>query len=258
MRHFTAPVASNILLCEGIYELTFAWEPGMVPPLPGQFCTIRVSSATSPLLRRPFAFSGFDRVKRSVSIVYKKCGPATEIMAGKVGGEALDVIGPLGNSFAQCALGKTNLLIAGGTGFGPVFFLKHYLMELNKPSRMILGCKTSAQLPQSAHLNSPTAFVCTEDGSEGFMGTTVDYLKSLQKEQLDQATLFCCGPTPMLKACYDFAATRGLQCHVSMEQYMACGVGACMGCVVKVHGDNPFARVCTEGPVFNGAVIAWT
>jgi dihydroorotate dehydrogenase electron transfer subunit len=226
--------------------------------VPGQFCTIRVSKTTSPLLRRPFAFSGFDRAGRRVSIVYKKCGPATEIMAGKRQADTLDIIGPLGNSFDKQTFNKTNLLIAGGAGFGPLFFLKQFISELNLPVLMVLGGKKAEQLPGNLVHDLETTIPCTEDGSQGFRGTTVDYLNSLSKDRLDGASLFCCGPTPMLKACHHFAVTHGLPCFVSMEQYMACGVGACMGCVVKVHGERGFARVCTEGPIFNSGMIAWT
>jgi len=258
MRQFIAPVVSNTVVGEGVYEMVFEWKADVAIPQPGQFCTLQVSQTTAPLLRRPFAFSGFEHSAGTASFIYKKRGPATEILSGKSPGETIDIIGPLGNSFTQCTLGKTDILVAGGTGFGPVFFWQRYLLEHNRSVRTIVGCKSGEQLPRCASADMRSAIVCTENGSAGFKGTTVDYLRSMPENLLKDAALFCCGPLPMLKACYDFALNLGVNCYVSLEQIMACGIGACMGCAVKIHGDNAFARVCTEGPIFNGKTILWT
>jgi dihydroorotate dehydrogenase electron transfer subunit len=215
--------------------MEFAMDSAAGTPLPGQFCTIRASEGTLPLLRRPFALSNFDIKNRITSIVYKKCGPATEILAGKTAGDPLDVIGPMGNSFVSFKQGKKNILVAGGTGFGPIFFLKRYLDKQNSPSMMVLGCRSKTHLPVVASNGLSDAILCTEDGSAGF-----------------------CGPAPMLKACHEFALEKGVECNVSLEQVMACGVGACMGCAIKIKGETPYARVCTEGPVFNSKTVVWT
>jgi 2-polyprenylphenol hydroxylase and related flavodoxin oxidoreductases len=244
-----------------MYEMRFAMDGPSDAPLPGQFCTIRASlgtQGTSPLLRRPFAFSNFDDTNRITSILYKKCGPATEILTGKTSGDPLDVIGPLGNSFVGFKPGKKNVLVAGGTGFGPILFWNQYLKKQNLPTMTILGCRSKAQLPSDAVSGLSGAVLCTEDGSAGFKGTVVDYLRSLHKERFGDTALFCCGPSAMLKACHEFALEKGIECNVSLEQVMACGVGACMGCAIKIKGDTPFARVCTEGPVFNSATVLWT
>jgi len=258
MKQFKTKVILNSPCCENMYEMQFVMEGAASQPLPGQFCTIRVSEETSPLLRRPFAFSNFDFKNRITSIIYKKCGPATEILAGKTSGDLIDVIGPLGNSFVGFKKGKKNVLVGGGTGFGPIFFWEQYLNTQNSPTLMVLGCRSKAQLPANAVAGSSGSVLCTEDGSAGFKGTVVDYLFSLKKDRLDDAVLFCCGPIPMLKACHEFALENGVECYVSIEQVMACGVGACMGCVIKIKGETPYARVCTEGPVFNSAAILWT
>lgn len=191
-------------------------------------------------------------------MVYKKCGPATEILAGKTVGDRLDVIGPLGNSFVPLKQGKKNVLVAGGTGFGPIFFWKRYLDKQNTPSMMALGCRSKAQIPDGQSAGLSDVIFCTEDGSAGFHGTVVDFLRSLRKDLLEGAVLFCCGPTPMLKACHEFAIEKGIECNVSLEQVMACGVGACMGCAIKITGETQYARVCTEGPVFNSKTVVWT
>lgn len=258
MKHFTSKVISNSPCCENMYIMEFAMDSAAGTPLPGQFCTIRASEGTLPLLRRPFALSNFDIKNRITSIVYKKCGPATEILAGKTAGDPLDVIGPMGNSFVSFKQGKKNILVAGGTGFGPIFFLKRYLDKQNSPSMMVLGCRSKTHLPVVASNGLSDAILCTEDGSAGFKGTVVDYVRSLPNDQIKDAVLFCCGPAPMLKACHEFALEKGVECNVSLEQVMACGVGACMGCAIKIKGETPYARVCTEGPVFNSKTVVWT
>jgi dihydroorotate dehydrogenase electron transfer subunit len=257
MKQFTTKVISNSLCCENMHVLEFGMDSAAGEPLPGQFCTIRVSEGTSPLLRRPFAISNFDIKNRITSIIFKKCGSATEILAGKTAGDPLDVIGPLGNSFAAFKQGKKNILVAGGTGFGPIFFWKRYLNTLNSPSTMVLGCRSKMQLPAEASAGSSDVILCTEDGSAGFKGTVVDYLRGVPTDRINGAVFFCCGPAPMLKACHEFALEKGVECNVSLEQVMACGVGACMGCAIKIKGEAPFARVCAEGPVFNSKTVVW-
>ncbi len=257
MRRWNAHVVSNACIGESIYAMAFTWEdPG--PPLPGQFCTIRVSRSTVPLLRRPFAFSAFDPVKKTASIIFKKRGPATEILAGKKKDDMLDVIGPLGNSFCAFPPFPKYILVAGGTGLGPIFFWDQYLAKEGRPAMTVLGYRSKSHVPCLDPYVKRSFVICTEDGSMGFRGTTIDYLRSLGESGITGAALFCCGPSPMLKACVDIALLRGVDCFVSMEQIMACGVGACMGCVVRLKADRSFARVCAEGPIFNGKTLAWT
>ena len=258
MKHYSARIVSNSLCCENMYEMQFTADGVEIAPLPGQFCTIRVSQATSPLLRRPFAISDFDVTTMITSMVYKKCGPATEILAGKNPGDPLDVIAPLGNSFTGFKQGENTILVAGGTGFGPILFWNKYLCCRGEKPVMVLGCRSKDQLPALSGATSPKAQLCTDDGSAGFKGTVVEYLRTLKTGVLNKAALYCCGPLPMLKACHEFSLEKGVDCYVSLEQVMACGVGACMGCAVKIKGENPYARVCTEGPIFNSRTVLWT
>jgi dihydroorotate dehydrogenase electron transfer subunit len=258
MKQFVARIRSNIRLCDDLYELVFSWNEEAAPPLPGQFCTIRVAHTTAPLLRRPFAFSEFDPLGKTASIIFRKVGVSTEILAGKKCGEPLDIIGPLGNSFLGFGQTPKKLLVAGGTGLGPVFFLKRHLRRQNAASLLVAGYASKSRVPDIGEFDDETAVVCTDDGSKGFRGTVVDYLRTLPGAFLRETALFCCGPRGMLRACHDFALEHGAECFVSLEQVMACGVGACMGCAVKVRGEPPFARVCSEGPVFRSKDILWT
>jgi dihydroorotate dehydrogenase electron transfer subunit len=258
MKQFVTSVVSQTLLSDHVYALDFIWNSSVAVPLPGQFCTIRVSESTAPLLRRPFAFSQFSPVDGIASIIYKQCGPATDILAGKQPGDTLDVIAPLGNSFEPYISSHMNILVGGGTGLGPICFLQQHLASQSYPMQSILGFRSQAQIPALAYPHNTETVMCTEDGSTGFAGNTVAYLESLSSEYITGATLLCCGPSAMMKACHAFAVRNGLQCYVSLEQVMACGVGACMGCTVKISDPAGYARVCTDGPIFDSKIILWT
>jgi dihydroorotate dehydrogenase electron transfer subunit len=257
MKQFLAAVIANRQIAADFYEMEMSWDPHQGIPQPGQFLTIRVSPQTSPLLRRPFAFSGFDLRRQSASIIYQKRGSATEILAGKTPGQRIDCIGPLGKGFEPNPVPRHSLCVAGGMGVGPIVYWAHSLLLQHESVKLVLGAAAAARLPRFTRWEELKPIVCTDDGSEGFHGTVVDYLKSLEGARLSGHTLYCCGPGAMLKACHAFAVVRGLECFVSVEQIMACGVGACMGCVIEITGEKKYARVCTEGPVFNSNEIVW-
>lgn len=258
MKQSSLPVISNTVLCESFYELAVGWDSAVMGECrPGQFVTVRVSSATTPLLRRPFAFSEYDSRGGVAKFIYQKRGPATQLLASKVAGDPVDIIGPLGNWFEPSAEGGPCILAAGGIGVGPMIFLARSLREMGRDVLLAYGCARKSLVPEGESFARAGAVVCTDDGSEGFAGTNVGYLRSLPETRLRGATLYACGPHAMMKACHELAVERGVRCWVSMEQVMACGVGACMGCVVKVKGDKPYARVCAEGPVFDSAVVEW-
>lgn len=265
MKHFSAAILSNTPVSDSFHELTFAWDPSASVPRPGQFCTLRASPYSAPLLRRPFAFSGYDRARAIASIIYKRRGPATEILSALEKGEGLDVIGPLGKGFYDIpGFPKQALLcVAGGTGIGPMLFLAGTAASEDVRARLIVGCKTASNVPSLASLDALDPVITTDDGSRGFTGTPIDYLAKLTEDTFGGGAVVCaCGPAPLLKGCYAWSQTRGFSCYVTIEQIMACGVGACMGCAVKVKDANAsgqrFARACTEGPVFDSEGILWT
>jgi len=258
VRQFAATVVSNKALSHDLHELRFEWGLSADAPGPGQFFTVRVSDTTVPLLRRPFAFSDFDYDGKIASAIYQRRGRGTEILAARGAGETLDVIGPLGNTFPLPGRGVRCVLAAGGIGLGPVLYLARRLKAAGNPVSFVFGCRRAQNLPERRIFDGLSAVLCTDDGSEGFGGTVVDCLHSGKAVQLDGAVLFACGPTAMLKGCHEAAVEHGIDCFVSVEQVMACGVGACMGCVVKVAQEPGYARVCREGPVFNSRDIVWT
>ena len=258
MKRFFSTIQLNRQISQDFYEAVFDWISNDYIPKPGQFLTIRVSDSTVPLLRRPFAFSGFDRKNNKASIIYQKRGKATEILAGRKVGDKMDIIGPMGNSFNIGKEIKKCIVVAGGIGLGPMVYTARYVKDSGKNVLFIFGARNKLLIPEKSIFNSLDLIKCTDDGSEGFKGTSVDYLTSLSESELNDAVILACGPKLMLKGCHEFAKKHNIQCHVSMEQIMACGVGACMGCVIKLVGKPDFARVCSEGPVFNSRDIIWT
>jgi dihydroorotate dehydrogenase electron transfer subunit len=264
MKHFTTTILTNAAVSDSFFELTFAWDAGSSAaeiPRAGQFCTLRVSPYSAPLLRRPFAFSGFDAGRGIASIIYKRRGPATGLLAAKTTGDALDAIGPLGAGFSRMPRYPfaSVLCIAGGTGFGPMLFCAQEIIAAGGTARVVLGCRTKSHVPDIAALDALRPVITTDDATAGLGGTPLDYLATLTEEEYRETTVCACGPTPLCRGCHDWSHARGCACYVSLEQVMACGVGACMGCAIKVAGpDGPaYARACTEGPVFDSERIVW-
>lgn len=257
MKQFSGTIISNESLCDGYFEMEFSWDAMDDQPEPGRFFTVRTSDSTVPLLRRPFAFSAFDKNRGTASFVYQKRGPGTGLLAAKGKNDAIDVIGPLGKPFILPQKNQKALLVAGGIGIGPVLFLGTTLKNAGIPATLVFGCRTAANVPASAAFSALQPQICTDDGSIGFKGTAIDYCVTLSKTIAPSTILYACGPHPMLKRCHDFALDNGIVCHVSVEQIMACGVGACMGCVVKVNHEPGFARACVDGPVFDSKAIVW-
>lgn len=237
-------------------QLDFLVDAAGEAPLAGHFFTLRITNSISPLLRRPFAFSGFDPASGRASCIYQVRGNGTELLATLGERAPLDIIGPLGRPFPLPAPGEQPVLVAGGIGLGPILFLSRALASAGIVSPFIFGCRSAAFFPQRAFYGIPVT-VCTDDGSLGFRGTVADYLKSISTGLPARTVLYCCGPHPMLRGCHDFALQRSIRCIVSVEQTMACGVGACMGCAVRMRGSTPYARACKEGPVFESGDLLW-
>lgn len=258
MKNFQGELISQKTIASGYQEMEFTWPRDAAEPKAGQFLTIKIQDVPLPLLRRPFALSGFDGDR--ASIIYQVRGTGTKHLSTLSPGAKLDILSPLGNSFSMPADGERPVLIAGGIGLGPILYFARSLVKAGKEPLFVFGCRTASFIPQMEELGGGTLQFCTDDGSEGFKGTSVDYLASLDQGELENARLYACGPTPMLKGCHDFALSRDLPCETAMEEMMACGVGACMGCVVKLaEGQGrPYARVCKDGPVFQSRMIEWT
>lgn len=257
MKQFNATIIKNKRISNDFYQLEFSWNNDTDIPKPGQFLTIRISDQYTPLLRRPFAFSAFNKKRFSASIIFQRRGKGTELLAAKVPQDTIDIIGPLGNTFPIPSVTEKLFLVAGGIGLGPILFLSSVLKESDIPAQLIFGCRKNTLIPACESFDQINPQICTDDGSAGFKGTVRDYLQSISQSLTSKSIIYGCGPSLMLKACDEFAQKHNLSCWISVEQIMACGIGACMGCVVKVKQAPGFARACKEGPVFRSSDIVW-
>ena len=212
---------------------------------PGQFLSIYCHEG-SRLLPRPISICEVDREDRAVRIVYRVAGKGTEELSGMRTGGSLEIVGPLGNGFPLKE--KKALLIGGGIGIPPLLQLAG---ELKCEKQMVLGYRDSLFL-QKEFKRQGNVYIATEDGSYGTEGNVLD---AIRENGLDGEIIYACGPTPMLRAVKAFARERKTECWVSLEERMACGIGACLACVCgskekDSHTNVMNKRICKDGPVF--------
>ncbi len=227
---------------------------------PGQFIQVRVSKSYDPLLSRPFAVY---RVKGDVfEILFEVVGKGTRLLAEKSIGDTLDIMGPLGNGFPMDGDFQRAVLVAGGMGVAGLMRLAE-VME-GREIIALIGTSTRDKLVGERELMALGAEVriATEDGSAGHKGMVTELLEEILMERKSSATarIFACGPMPMLKAVAQTAAQHNIPAYVSLEERMACGVGACLGCaceVISPEGKIQYKMVCTDGPVFDAQEIVW-
>jgi len=220
---------------------------------------VKVSKGTDPLLRRPLSIHRVDVSSGTIALLYEVVGRSTELLSMKKASSGVNVIGPLGNSFSFSSTVKcnSNILVAGGMGIAPLFFLAQHLRPAT--TTVLIGARTAADILCAADFKKLGCEVrtVTEDGSLGFRGLVTDLLDGILVERTGshKIALYGCGPKPMLEAMADLCSKHGLAAELSLESHMACGIGACRGCVVPtVRG---YMRVCKEGPVFKTGDLAW-
>jgi dihydroorotate dehydrogenase electron transfer subunit len=263
VKQFDAEILENRAVAESWRELLFSWDEAAGEPAPGQFLTLRVSSFSDPLLRRPFAFSAFAREGKGdiarAGVVYQIRGGATRLLSELAPGSRVDLIAPLGKGFPMPGPDERTVLAGGGIGLGPLLYLADRLSRPDRPSSvapvLVLGVRSAALLPSIAL--PPGTVICTDDGSSGFRGTPVDWISRNLPDEGGRVRLYGCGPLPMLASLAALAAEKSWQASLSAEQWMACGVGACMGCALPRADGRGYLRACSDGPVFDAADIAW-
>jgi len=254
MKQFESQILSNKQISADFFEMSLKWDVAAGVPAPGQFLTVRVSPDSVPLLRRPFAFAGFDAQSQTVFIIYQKRGRGTEILSAKQSGGKIDVMGPLGVPFPVDDGQGNSIAAAGGIGLGPILFLAACLKQRGISTEFVFGCRSKSLIPNTDHFQDAAARICTDDGTAGFGGNVIQYIESNLKPDA-HTVIYGCGPVPMLKGLCGLAQSRGARVWVSLESVMACGAGACMGCAAS--SKSGYLRVCKEGPVFNGKDISW-
>ncbi|MDR3625332.1 MAG: dihydroorotate dehydrogenase electron transfer subunit [Ignavibacteriaceae bacterium] len=214
---------------------------------PGQFVNLRVSESTYPLLRRPFSVC--DVEGDFFYIMFNVLGEGTKTLAHKHHGEALDILGPLGNGFNLEGDFETAVLVAGGLGSAP---FPYFIRKINGSKKILsfVGGRTFREVITYGMNNILTA---TDDGSLGFKGNVVELLnENIEILKSNKIKIFGCGPTPMLRALSEFSIKNNFECDISTESAMACGFGICQGCPVESAKDkDKFLLVCKDGPVFN-------
>lgn len=254
-------ILSNDIVAEGIHLLRLKIPRIASAILPAQFVNLRVAPARDPFLRRPFSALRADRKAGWVDLLYDVVGPGTGALAGLGPGGAVDALGPLGLPYAPPPEAGRVVLVGGGVGIVPLAFWAHEAGDRRGDSVLLFGAARRGRLPDLKRLlpEDLPVEVATDDGSAGHRG----FVTELMARHLGAGgcQVFCCGPTPMMKAAAAVAAGFQAPCHVSLENHMACGFGACVGCVVE-HPDEPdpyrrYRRVCVEGPVFDAARIGW-
>lgn len=251
MKDIHGEISSNIKIAESLYLIDIDLKNTDIA-LPGQFFNMKMPDKTA-LLRRPFAYS--DCTKDKISFIYQSRGKTTNHLALQEKGTEVKIIGPLGNSFYTADKNLEDYdevyCIAGGVGLGPVYYVFNNLKNKNK--KLIAGFRDKAFVPELLK-DKTDIYVTTDNGSYGHEGNTIKFLKSLNPSK--NSIILCCGPIPMMKAAADYALEKDIDCLISMEEMMGCGIGACNGCAVAVKGDK-FLRACKEGPIFDAKQIDW-
>ena len=219
--------------------------------VPGQFLSLYCNEG-SRLLPRPISICEIDKENGRLRMVYRVVGKGTEEFSKLKAGDSIDVIGPLGNGFPlEEARGKKVMLMGGGIGVPPMISSASALENLAEEVIVVAGYRDVQFLTDE--LSSHASFyMATEDGSAGSKGNVLD---AVRENNLKADVIFACGPKPMLKAIKTYAQEKGIACWLSLEERMACGIGACLGCVcqskeVDGHSHVKNKRVCKDGPVF--------
>lgn len=221
---------------------------------PGQFVEVRVDGSPSTFLRRPISINFVDRERNELWLLVAIVGEGTRKLAELKAGDLLNCLLPLGNGFTAARQGERVLLIGGGVGVAPLLYMGAEMQGKGIEPTFLLGARRAGDLLLlDVFKRFGRVFVTTEDGSEGEKGFVTNH-SILQKEHFD--LISTCGPKPMMVAVSRYAAGVGIECEVSLENKMACGLGACLCCVEKTN-DKGNICVCTEGPVINAKRLEW-
>ncbi|OHD78802.1 MAG: hypothetical protein A3J97_12100 [Spirochaetes bacterium RIFOXYC1_FULL_54_7] len=268
MKRFDTRLVSLCPLARDYFELRFQWplsKPSAgdtsglqdTVPKPGTFLTIRTGGQYDPVLRRPFALSDFDASHNEAAVIFQKRGRGTSWLADLQPGACLDILGPLGRGFDIPPRGYRPVLVAGGIGLGPMLYLARFLAKKADAGHCeapitVLGFRSADFVPRMDLLGGTV--ICTDDGSAGFHGTVVDWL--LTADTGLPPAYYGCGPLPMMAVLDRLAGQRRAPFQAAVEQWMACGIGACAGCAVAMK-DGSYIKACVDGPVVDGRLVNW-
>lgn len=242
-------VIEQKMIADGICSMWLDAKEVAVQAKPGQFISV-YSNDKSRVLPRPISICEIDREKGTLRIVYRVVGKGTEEFSKAEAGDSFEILGPLGNGFPiEEAKGKKVLMIGGGIGVPPML---QTAKEIEGEAIIVSGYRNQDLFLKEELASAGTLFIATDDGSVGTKGNVVD---AIRENQIEADMMFACGPKPMLRALKNYALEKGIPCWISMEEKMACGVGACLACVcqskdVDSHSHVHNKRICKDGPVF--------
>ncbi len=249
-----AEIIKTEMLSEGVFGMHIKTRAAQ-SALPGQFVML-FPADSSHLLGRPISICDLNRDAGILRLVWRKAGYGTGEFSRLEKGGTIEVLGPLGNGFDIDALkpGAVAAVLGGGIGAPPLLGLVKALSQRGIGCEVFLGYRGVSQglFLADEFKDCGNVHIATDDGSEGFHGTVTE---ALRESRIKADIIFSCGPMPMLRSVKSLAEETGTEAYISLEERMACGVGACLGCVVKLkhkdgHSNVNNARICTEGPVF--------
>ncbi len=256
---YTISLVKKELLGETCAVLTFSCPQIALSARPGQF----VNLSCEYFLKRPFGIMAVDKDAKTFSVGVRKVGKGTDKIIKANEGDSFTVLGPLGNGFDFTGVKKL-LLVGGGTGIFPIYFATQYANENSIPCEVVNGyrSKNDAFLYDRFSCATSAFHVTTDAGDLGVKGTVMNYLETMNESDLDDTTVMVVGPGIMMKKVSEWAMSKGLSCFVSLEQRMACGIGACLVCVCKIKAEQEgkvfvHKRCCKDGPVFCAEEVIW-
>ncbi|HEX8948111.1 MAG TPA: dihydroorotate dehydrogenase electron transfer subunit [Dissulfurispiraceae bacterium] len=279
-RFFTATITGNLSLNDHFKLLSLRAGPSLAAPEPGQFYMLQAGHSSDPLLKRPFSIlrftppqpplarGGSEEGYSLLQFLYRVRGKGTSSLSRLREGDNLNLIGPIGNGYP--APDGDFIAVAGGVGIASLFPL---LERFRGKGYLFYGARNKDELVMTdeARAVAKEMIIATDDGSEGRKGLITEAVREFLNQQ-SSLPLYTCGPSPMMRELSRIVAGKGIECYASLEEHMACGVGACLGCVVKIKEENTppepplskggaggvaYKRVCKEGPVFRIEDIVW-
>lgn len=247
-----AIIVSQQCIGTDIYDMVLSFPKGAKEARPGQFIAMYCEDGTK-LLPRPISICGIDAEAGTLRVVYRIAGEGTRLFSQMKAGDSLEVMGPLGNGFTM--KDKKAIIVGGGIGIPPMLELAK---QLDCEKTVVLGYRDELFLKEEFEACANVA-VATEDGSAGTKGTVID---AIEAAQVSGEIIYTCGPMPMLKALAEYADAHGMEAQISLEERMACGIGACLGCICKTkekdhHTNVNNTRICKDGPVFDAKEVVF-
>jgi len=246
-------VLNNRTINKSYYVLEIEIPQGSKNILPGQFVEILVEDSKSTFLRRPISIYNVHPERKSMELLIQIVGEGTLQLSKLKTGDFVDIMYPLGKSFSIIESGKKALLVGGGVGVAPLLYLAKNLKNNDVEPHILLGGRTSDNIIEIDNFSKyANIYISTEDGSNGEKGLVTQH-SIMQENNFDM--IYSCGPDPMMRAVAKVASKNNIDCEVSLENMMACGIGACLCCVTPTTSGHQC--VCTDGPVFNTTVLEW-